>query len=187
MLPPKLLGYLSLILLAMALAPKSWLVTSAQDNSEHNSELIPRLGETTAEFEARARGLPRPVPMEPMLATVPADPLGHFYVDPTVNGTRLRMMIDTGATLVVLSREDARHVGINPAPADFTVRAETANGVVLLAPVVLKEVVIGEVAVRDVPAAVFPDNRLQTGLLGMSFLSKLSHFSVAAGRLILKQ
>jgi aspartyl protease family protein len=183
MLPRKLLRYLSLVLLALAFAPKSWLMASAQDTSE----LIPRLGETTAEFEARARGLPRAVPLEPTLVTVPADPHGHFYVDPSVNGTRLRMMIDTGASLVVLSKEDARYVGINPAPADFTMRAETANGVVLFAPVVLKEVVIGEVAVRNVPAAVFPDNRLQIGLLGMSFLSKLSRFEVTGGRLVLKQ
>jgi aspartyl protease family protein len=178
----KLLGYL-LLILAMAFAPKYWPVASAQDNQE----LLPRLGETRAEFEARSRGLPPPAPTEPILVTVPADPQGHFYVDPTVNGTRLRMMIDTGASLVVLSREDARLIGINPSRADFTIRAETANGVVLLAPVVLKEIVIGEVAVRNVPAAVFPDNRLRIGLLGMSFLSKLSQFEVAGGRLVLKQ
>jgi len=181
-MPPKLLGYLLPILLILAFAPKPWLVASAQDQ-----ELLPRLGETSAEFEARSRGLPRPVPPEPMLVTVPADSQGHFYVDPTVNGTRLRMMIDTGASLVVLTSEDARQIGINPSPGDFTIRAETANGVVQLAPVVLKEVVIGEVAVRNVPAAVFPDNRLRIGLLGMSFLSKLSRFEVARGHLVLKQ
>ena len=53
------------------------------------------------------------------------------------------------------------------------------------APVLLKEVKVGDLSsVRDVPAAVFPDNRLQVGLLGMSFLSKLSRFEV---RLVLKQ
>jgi len=73
------------------------------------------------------------------------------------------MMIDTGASLVVLSREDARQVGINPAPADFTARAATANGVVLVASVVLKEVAIGEVIVRNVPAAVFPTTSFRSG------------------------
>jgi aspartyl protease family protein len=97
------------------------------------------------------------------------------------------MMVETGASLVVLSREDARQIGISPAPADFTVRVATANGAVWVAPVVLKEVAIGEVAVRNVPAAVFPDNKLQVGLLGMSFLSKLSHFEVGGGRLVLKR
>ncbi len=59
------------------------------------------------------------------------------------------MMVDTGASFVVLSREDARHIGISPAPGDFTTRVKTANGVVLVVPVVLKEVAIGEVAVRE--------------------------------------
>jgi aspartyl protease family protein len=56
-----------------------------------------------------------------------------------------------------------------------------------MARVVLKEVVIAEIAVRNVPAAVFPDNRLRIGLIRMSFLSKLSRFDIAGGRLLLKQ
>jgi aspartyl protease family protein len=115
-----------------------------------------------------------------------ADPQGHFFVEPIVNGTRLRMMVDTGASFVVFSREDARHIGISPAPGDFTTRLKTAKGLVLVAPGVLKEVAIGEVAVRDVAAAVLAGNNLEVGLLGMSFLSKLSHFEVARGRLVLK-
>ena len=104
----------------------------------------------------------------------------------TIDGTRLRMMVDTGATLVVLSRDDARLIGINPAPADFRIKVSTANGPVLVAPIMLKEITVGAISVRDVPAAVFPDNQLQLGLLGMSFLSKLSHFEVEGGRLVLK-
>jgi aspartyl protease family protein len=60
-------------------------------------------------------------------------------------------------------------------------------GSVLVAPALLKEIKVGERSVRDVPAAVFPGNKLQVGLLGMTFLSKLSHFEVAGGRLVLKQ
>jgi aspartyl protease family protein len=179
----KSLLYLSLIVLTLALAPKYWLATSAQESTN----VVPRFGETRAEFEARVKGLPRPGPTEPISVTLTADPQGHFYLEPIVNGTRLKMMVDTGASLVVLSKEDARHIGINPAPGDFTARAATANGVVQVAPVVLKEVSVGEVTVHNVPAAVFPDNKLQVGLLGMSFLAKLSHFEVAGGRLVLKQ
>ena len=96
------------------------------------------------------------------------------------------MMVDTGATGVVLSREDARRVGINPQSSDFTARTSTANGIVSVAPTVLKEVVVGEIFVRDVPAIVHPDTRFQGSLLGMSFLSRLSQFEVSGGRLILK-
>ena len=95
-------------------------------------------------------------------------------------------MVDTGATGVVLSREDARRVGINPQPSDFTARTSTANGIVPVAPIVLDKVAVGEISVRDVPALVHPDSRFQGSLLGMSFLSRLSQFEVSKGRLILK-
>jgi aspartyl protease family protein len=85
------------------------------------------------------------------------------------------------------SREDARRIGINLVPSDFRATVSTANGSVLVAPVLLKEIKVDELPVREVPAGAFPDNRLQVGLLGMSFLSKLSHFEVAGGRLALKQ
>jgi aspartyl protease family protein len=161
----------------------NWMAASAQEHAE----LLPRLGETADEFEARVRGLVRSRPGEPVSATLQSDTQGHFYVEPTINGARVRMMVDTGSTLVVLSKEDARWVGINPAQEEYTMPATTANGIVLLAPVVLDEVIVGDVAVRNVPAAVLPDNTLQVGLLGMSFLSKLSHFEVAGGQLVLKQ
>src|SRR5262245_54106460 len=171
----------SLIVLTLALAPKHRLATGA----EENADLLPRLGETTSEYEARTRGLTRPA--SPFSVTLVADSQGHFLVEPIVNGVLLRMLVDTGASLVAISREDARRIGINPVSADFRATVSTANGSVLVAPVVLKEMKVGELSVRDVPAAVFPDNRLKVGLLGMSFLSKLSHFEVAGGRLVLKQ
>ena len=178
----KSLRYLSLIVFMLVLVPERRPATA-----DENAEQLPRLGETTAEFEARMKELPRPAsPSESNSVTLVADPLGHFYVEPIVNGTRLRMMVDTGASLVVLSRDDARLIGINPAPAEFRAKVSTANGPVLVAPIVLKEITIGALSVRDVPAAVFPDNKLQMGLLGMSFLAKLSHFEVAGGRLVLK-
>jgi aspartyl protease family protein len=173
----------SLVVLTLALAPKHRAA-----GAEENSNLLPRLGETTTEYEARTRGPTRPAPPSaPFSVTLVADPQGHFLVEPIINGTPLRMLVDTGASLVVLSREDARRIGINPATSEFRTTVSTANGPVLVAPVLLKEITVGGLSVRDVPAAVFPDNKLQVGLLGMSFLSKLSHFEVAGGRLVLKQ
>jgi aspartyl protease family protein len=123
----------------------------------------------------------------PSEVAIPADPRGHFFVRVSINGTPVRMMVDTGATGVVLSRDDARRVGIEPQASDFTARTTTANGVVPVAPVMLKEVAVGEISVRDVPAIVHPDTRFQGSLLGMSFLSRLSQFEVIRGRLLLKQ
>ena len=156
-------------------------------SASRSQDLTPRLGETRAEFEARINGLPRPATSAaPSEVAIPADARGHFYVQATVNGTSVRMMVDTGATGVVLSREDARRVGINPQPSEFTARTSTANGIVPVAPIVLNEVAVGEISVRDVPALVHPDSRFQGSLLGMSFLSRLSQFEVSKGRLILK-
>jgi aspartyl protease family protein len=157
-------------------------------HAQQDPDLLPRLGETTAEYEARMKGLPPPVrPAAPSSMTLAADPGGHFLIDVVINGSKVRMMVDTGASIVALSREDARRIGVTPQPADFKAKVSTANGIVQVAPVLLKEVVVGELAVQDVQAAVFPDNRLQVGLLGMSFLSKLSHFEVAGRQLILQR
>ena len=137
----------------LALAAEIPWASRAQENSRENPDLMPRLGETRAEFEARINGLARPAsPAAPSEVTIPADARGHFFVQATVNGTSVRMMVDTGATGVVLSREDARRVGINPQPSEFTARTSTANGIVPVAPIVLDEVAVGEISVRDVPA-----------------------------------
>jgi aspartyl protease family protein len=162
-------------------------LTAGTPSASRSQDLTPRLGETRAEFEARINGLPRPATSAaPSAVAIPADARGHFFVQATVNGTRVRMMVDTGATGVVLSREDARRVGINPHPSEFTARTSTANGIVPVAPIVLNEVAVGEISVRDVPALVHPDSHFQGSLLGMSFLSRLSQFEVSKGRLILK-
>jgi aspartyl protease family protein len=171
---------------ALSLAAAIPWPSRAQENPPGDPDLIPRLGETSAEFEARIRGLPRPPPAASPV-TILADASGHFFVQAAINGTQIRMMVDTGATGVVLSREDARRIGIIPQPSDFTVQTSTANGIVPVAPIVLKEVAVGKILVRDVRAIVHPDVRYQDSLLGMSFLSRLSQFEVSGGRLILKQ
>ena len=118
--------------------------------------------------------------------TVSADLQGHFVVHPTLDGRRIRMLVDTGATVLALSDEDARAAGLRVAPGDFTRRIGTANGVVATAPVRIGEVSIGDITVRNVEAVVLPPGKLGTSLLGMSFLKRLGGFEIAQGRLILK-
>jgi aspartyl protease family protein len=117
---------------------------------------------------------------------VAADLSGHFVVHPTLDGKRVRMMVDTGATFVALSHEDARLAGVAVPPGGYTRRIETANGVVAVAPVRFSEIRIGDIVVRGVDALVLPPGRLGTSLLGMSFLKRLGGFEVTQGRLILK-
>lgn len=108
----------------------------------------------------------------------------HFYVDATVDGTPLHMLVDTGASVVVLTPSDARRMGFDIDGLRYTVRSETANGIGLGAPVRLREIRVGSIVVRDVRALV---NKapMSDSLLGMSFLDRLSNYSVGDGSLTL--
>ncbi|MBS0563061.1 MAG: TIGR02281 family clan AA aspartic protease [Proteobacteria bacterium] len=96
---------------------------------------------------------------------------GHFYVDATVNGTRLTFLIDTGASDIVLTPADARRIGIDPATLDFSGQASTANGMVATAPIRLDSLGLGPWEDRDLPATV-NSGALDRSLLGMSYLSR---------------
>lgn len=112
---------------------------------------------------------------------------GHFNTHAEINGRPVEVMVDTGATTVALSYEDAERAGIHLRDQDFTRSVHTANGVARVAPVTLDRVSIGGITVRDVPAAVTEPGRLKTSLLGMSFLSRLSRFDMRQGRLVLQE
>jgi aspartyl protease family protein len=141
---------------------------------------------TVATPQQRNNEMQRPSEARGSTAVIWSDLRGHFIADPSVNGTRVRMLVDTGASIVALSAEDASRVGVRPLPADFTVPISTANGVTYAASVTLREISVGGLVVRDVKAVVLPRGRLEVSLLGMSFLRKLSHFEVAKDRLTLR-
>ncbi len=148
---------------------------------------------TSDRLAARFGGSERDVVMstaEPAgerVVTVAADSRGHFLVHPSVNGRRIRMMVDTGASVVALTHEDARTLGVLPSSAqDYTRPVSTANGVVRVATVKLPALKVGDVEIRNVEAVVMPEGRLSTSLLGMSFLKKLRSFEIAGGRLTLR-
>jgi aspartyl protease family protein len=120
------------------------------------------------------------------VVTVSADLAGHFVVHPSLDGRRVRMLIDTGASIVALSYEDAQMAGIAFSRANFTRKLATANGTVDAAPVRIREIQVGDIVVRNVDAVVLPQGRLATSLLGMSFLKRLDGFEIARGQLTLK-
>ncbi|MHB2166644.1 retropepsin-like aspartic protease family protein [Alsobacter sp. R-9] len=115
------------------------------------------------------------------------DSRGHFMAQPQINGVRLSMLVDTGASTVALSAEDASRAGYFPSANDFRVSVSTANGVIKAAPVRIREMQIDRIRLQDVDALVMPSGRLQTSLLGMSFLKRLSSFTVNSGTLVLRQ
>ena len=94
---------------------------------------------------------------------------GHYYANVEVNGTMIEFVVDTGASDIVLTREDAIRVGIEPTSLRFSGRAETANGTVPVAQVWLENVRLGKFSESNVPASV-NGGPMFGSLLGMSFL-----------------
>lgn len=124
-------------------------------------------------------------PLSPRSVALAADARGHFLADAQVNGRHVEVMVDTGATIVALNEATAGRLGISPPRSAFTEPVSTVNGMVKVAPVTLAEVRLRGIVLRDVPAIVVPGALLDTNLLGMSFLGKLSRFEVSAGQLVL--
>ena len=112
---------------------------------------------------------------------------GHFFSDVDVNGRSINVVVDTGATGVSLTYEDARDIGLRLDDADFTLESRTANGSARIAPVMLDRVKIGDIELRDVEAYVAEKGKLFQTLLGMSFLRRLSHIDIKGQELVLSQ
>ncbi len=115
----------------------------------------------------------------------PATQGGHFVVEALVEGVPIRMMVDTGASTVVLSPADAKRLGIDLDALSFDTVFETANGIVRGAPVRLRRLVLGPIAMTDVRASV-NGTPMRESLLGMSFLNRLSGYEVKGDRLTLR-
>ena len=111
----------------------------------------------------------------------PANEQGHVILDAAVNGASVRLLVDTGASLVTLTPADARAAGIAPGELVFNHRVSTANGSARMAPVTLREIRIGQLSIYDVPAAVLEN--LNISLLGMSFLGRLQGYEMRDGKL----
>lgn len=118
--------------------------------------------------------------------TLHSDSRGHFAVSARIDGRSIDLVVDTGASRIVLRQTAAARLGIFPRASEYIGRAQTANGVVKFAPVRLGSVEVNGITVRDVEAAVMPDEALHENLLGMTFLSRLK-WSHDRGRLVLEQ
>lgn len=111
---------------------------------------------------------------------------GHFVVDATADGARLRFMFDTGATTVVIRAEDARKLGIDPERLRYDTVVSTANGITRAAQVLLRTMSVGSITLQDVRATIARPGALQENLLGQSFLERLASYSVENNRLVMR-
>ncbi len=111
---------------------------------------------------------------------------GSFSLGTTVNGAHVAMVLDTGASAVVLTQEAARAAGLPLEVLNYSVSVDTANGRARAAPVTLDKVAIGGITERSVPALIAQPGQLRTNLLGMSFLNRLESWEVRGDRLLLR-
>lgn len=111
---------------------------------------------------------------------------GDFALRVKINDHATPMVIDTGATSVVLTYETAKAAGLPLELLDYNVDVETANGRVRAARLTLDRLSVGKLVERSVPALVVPRGQLKTNLLGMSFLNRLESWEVRADRLMLR-
>ena len=111
---------------------------------------------------------------------------GDFNIKAQINGARVAMVLDTGASSVVLTRDDAKAAGLPLEVLAYTVNIDTANGRTRAAPVTLDRIAIGSLVERSVDALVAQPGQLKTSLLGMSFLNRLQSWEVSGDRLMLR-
>jgi aspartyl protease family protein len=111
---------------------------------------------------------------------------GDFDVTAEVNGARVGMVLDTGASSVVLTREAAKAAGLPLEVLIYSAEVDTANGRTRAAPVKLDRIAIGGLVERSVDALVVQPGQLKTSLLGMSFLNRLQSWEVRGDRLLLR-
>ncbi|MBA3941542.1 MAG: TIGR02281 family clan AA aspartic protease [Sphingopyxis sp.] len=109
----------------------------------------------------------------------------HFYADADVDGTNIRMMVDSGASVVALTRRDAEAIGIDVDRLPIMGSANTAGGVVPMRPVMLDSIDIDGIEVRGVQAAVI-DADMGVSLLGQSYLAKLDSVKVEGDTMTLR-
>ena len=111
---------------------------------------------------------------------------GEFQIATQVNGASVPMVLDTGASSVVLTQEAAKAAGLPLAMLTYDVTVDTANGRARAASVTLDRVTVGSIVERAVPALVAQPGQLRTSLLGMSFLTRLERWEVRGERLVLR-
>ena len=117
---------------------------------------------------------------------IPKEIDGHFHLTLTINDRPINFLVDTGASDIVLTREDAARIGFDPNRLDYWGMANTANGTVRLATIRLETVRLGEFIDKNIRASV---NKapMEKSLLGMRYLSKFRAIEISNDQMILKR
>jgi aspartyl protease family protein len=111
---------------------------------------------------------------------------GHFVARAEVNGQTMSLLVDTGASTVVLKATDAARAGIDTSSLSFTVPVDTANGATFAAPARVARIAIGPIVLEGVEALVAKPGTLKESLLGMSFLRRLRSYEFSGDFLTIR-
>jgi len=111
---------------------------------------------------------------------------GHFSVRAAVNGEAMLLLVDTGASTIVLKPADAARAGVDTRVLSYSVPVQTANGLGYAAPVHLRTVAIGPLVIHNVDALVARPGSVNENLLGMSFLMRLRSYEFSKEFLTLR-
>ena len=117
---------------------------------------------------------------------IPKEVDGHYHLTLTINDRDIEFLVDTGASDIVLTRQDAAHIGFDPDRLDYWGTANTANGTVRLATVRLGTVRLGDLVDRNIRASV-NYAAMEKSLLGMRYLSKFQSIEITKNQMILKR
>jgi aspartyl protease family protein len=121
------------------------------------------------------------------MVVLEADRRGHYQANLLINGVTVQSLVDTGASVVAMSAEDAKRANIRPGADARTARFSTANGVITATVVTIPEVRLQGVTLRNVEASIMPEGAMKGTLLGMSFLKKVSSFEIRGNTLVLRE
>ena len=152
----------------------------------YRDDLLPVVGRLAGELIPGSAMVVEQSPGGPVEIKIRKRLDGHFTAKTEVNGTSVSMIVDTGASTIVLRPEDAKKAGIDVSGLSFTVPVLTANGRAMAARVRLNSVAIGPLQREDVDALVAEPDALTESLLGMSFLSRLRSYEFSGDFLMLR-
>jgi aspartyl protease family protein len=159
---------------ASSLSAAFWLTHADAGNRQARAETV-----TVAPAPARV------VSVKPGAAQVLRAADGHYWAEARIDGRAVRVLVDTGASVVALTRDDALRLGLKLSPTDFDRTVQTASGPARAAAVSLGSVAVAGAEVTEVQALVV-ENGLAQSLLGMSYLGRLSAFEATPAALTLR-
>jgi aspartyl protease family protein len=149
---------------------------------------------TTAETKAQPVKAEAATQRTPNLPNMPGDQSavvlakqvdGHYYADATANGQPLRLMVDTGASVVALTAADAQRLGLFWNHSELQTIGRGVNGDVTGKAIQIAEMRVGGLTATNVNAVIIPDG-LDVSLLGQSFLSQVGNVSIAGDQMTLR-